>query len=94
MTNIELVNAINNAIAEGRAVKAGNCRLWGAFLGSDGLGGQHVMGVLSANAIGDSVDTIWIDKTSYVRTYTPAETNVTDIRLGDANTERLPLPLL
>jgi len=31
MTNIEIVNAINNAIAEGRTVKVGNCYCDGVY---------------------------------------------------------------
>jgi hypothetical protein len=84
MTNIELVNAINDAVAAGRTVKTGyGFTLRGAFLRKDIMTGvQYVAGIYSDDYVDEKAATISLLPKMSIRSFFPAETDVKVLQAG------------
>jgi len=87
MTNIELINAINNAIAEGRVVTSGGCRIFGAYP-TRGIN----PGEWCVTAVYGNKDSTLIIPDGYgVKSFIPIESDMKMIRESSVSERLLPL---
>jgi hypothetical protein len=83
MTNIEIVNAINSAIADGRMVKANDVTVTGAFLRQGLFGEQYVLMTWDTDPYPQEVKVTTLRKDMQIRSFIqhkPVEDDVHLIR--------------
>ena len=95
MTNIEIVNAINSAIADGRKVKAkvktddvmgkhfcnGDIPITGAFLATGAFGDQYILVTWNTEPHPETVQVVALSKNSQIRSFIQHEPTESDVEV-------------